>query len=64
MQDRRDQRIRIEMQVGQDVGDGDRMGDVGLTRNALLAFMAQRAELIGIAYPLDLGGWQVGLELV
>ena len=64
VQDRRHQRVGIELQVRQDVGHRDRMGDVGLARDALLALVALGAEFVGLADPLDLRGRQVGLELV
>jgi hypothetical protein len=64
VQDRRHQRVGIQLQVGEDVGDRDRMGDVGLARDALLALVALGAEVVGLADPLDLRGRQVRLELV
>ncbi len=54
VQNRRDQRVGIQTQIGENVGDGDRVGDVRFARNALLAAMLFRAELIGFAHPLDL----------
>jgi hypothetical protein len=40
------------------------MGDIGFARNAFLALVPLRTEPIGLAHPLDLGGRQVGFELV
>ena len=64
VQDRRDDRRRIQVQVGEDVGDRDRMGDVRLAAQALLAFVGLGAELVGVADAIDLRRRQVGLELV
>ena len=63
VQDRRDDRRRIESQVGEQVGDGDRMGYVGFAGQALLPFMGRRAEIVGLPDRVDLVGSQVGFEL-
>ena len=44
VQDRRDHRLRIEAQVGEQVGDRDGMGDVRLARAALLALVGLERE--------------------
>ena len=59
-----DQGVGVQAQVGQDVGDRDRVGDVRLARDALLAVVALGAEFVGFADPLDLLGREVGLELI
>ena len=64
VQDGRHQGVGIQAQIGEDVGDRHRVGDVGFARNALLAAVLFRAEFIGFAYPLDLSGRQIGFELV
>ena len=64
VQDGRDQRVGIQPQIGEDVGDRDRVRDVRFARNALLALMLFRAEVVGFAHPLDLSGRQIGFELV
>ena len=63
VQDGRDDRVGIEVQVGEDVGGGERMRDVGLAREALLALVGVGAELGGLADALDLLGRQVGSTL-
>ena len=64
VEDGRNQRVGIQLEVCQDVGDRHRMGDVGLAGGALLALMPLGAEVVSLAYPLHLPGRQVGLELV
>src|SRR5690606_18126223 len=64
VQDRGDDGRRVHMQIGEDVGDGDRMRDVGLAAQALLALVGLGAEFISVADPVDLRGGQVGLQLV
>ena len=64
VQNRGDQRVGVELEIGEDVGDRDRMGDVGLTRHALLALMALGAEVVGFAHALDLRGGQIAFELI
>ncbi len=56
VQNRRDQRVGIQTQVGEDVGHRHRVGDVGFAGDALLAAVLFRAEFIGFAHPLDLSG--------
>ena len=64
VQDRRHQGVGVHAQVRQDVGDRDRVGDVRLARDPLLAVVLFRAEFVGFADPLDLRGREIGLELV
>ena len=64
VQDGGDDRRRIQVQVGEDVRDGDRMRDVGLAAQALLALVGFGAELISVADAVDLRRRQVGLQLV
>ena len=63
VQDRRVDRVGVEMQVGEDLGDGDRMGDVGIAGAALLALVRGGAELGGLTDALDLVGRKVDLRL-
>ena len=56
VQDRRHQGVGIESQVGEDVGDRDRVRDVRFARYALLTLMFFRAEVVGFAHPLHLRG--------
>ena len=56
VQDRGNERVAVEAQVREDVGDRDRVGDVWFAGNALLALMPFRAEFVGFAYPFDLSG--------
>jgi hypothetical protein len=56
VQDGRDQRIGVQPQIRQNVRNGDRMRDVRLARNPLLAVMPFCAELIGFPHALDLSG--------
>ena len=58
------QGVRVEAQVGEDVRNGHRMGDVGLAGNPLLALVLLGAEFVGFAHAFDLRRRQVGLELV
>ncbi len=60
VQDRRDQRVGVEVQFGQDFGGRHRMGDVGLAAQALLALVGRGAEFGRGAHALDLLGRQVG----
>ena len=64
VQDRGDQRLGVEPQVGEQVGDRDRMGDVGLARAAALALVGLEGEVVGGLDALDVLGRQVALELV
>ncbi len=64
VQNRRDQGVGIQAQVGEDVGHRHRMGDVGFARDALLPAVLLGAEFIGFAHPLHLGGRQIGFEFV
>ena len=56
VQDGRDQGVRIQTQIREDVGNRDRVRDVRFTRYTLLSLMFFRAEVVGFAHPLDLGG--------
>src|SRR5687767_396289 len=53
----------VEVQVGEDVGDRDRVGDEGLAGLALLALVRSLRVLESLAHPLDLVGREVGLDL-
>ena len=64
VQDGRNQGVGVHTQVGKDVGDRHRMGDVRLAGEALLAEVALGAEVVGLAYQLDLGRREVRFELV
>ena len=64
VQDGGDQRIGVQPQIRENVRDGDRMRDVRLARNALLAVMPFRAELVGFPHALDLSGRKIGFELI
>ena len=63
VEDRRDQRLRIEPQVREQVGDRDGMRDVGLAGAATLALVSLEGEVVGILDALDLGGREIALEL-
>ena len=56
VQDGRDQGVRIQTQIREDVGNRDRVRDVRFARYALLSLMLFSAEIVGFAHPLDLGG--------
>ena len=64
VQDRGDQSVGIELEVGKNVRDRDRMGDVRLARNALLTLVALGAEVVGLAHALDLRRGQIAFELI
>ncbi len=64
MQDRRHQGVGIQTQVGENIGDGHRVRDVRFARYALLALVFLRAEVVGFADPLNLGGRKIGFEFV
>ena len=55
---------RIEVQVGEDLRGRDRMRDVGLAGEALLALVRLGAEFRGLAHALDLLGRQIGFDAV
>ena len=63
VQNRADQGVGIEVQVSEDFGRSDRMRDIGLAGEALLALMGDSPELSGVANPLYLIGWQVEGDL-
>ena len=52
-------RLRIELPLGAQAGDGDRMGDVGLAAGAELAEVGLVGEAIGLAHAADVGRVQV-----
>ena len=60
VQDRADDRVGVEVQVGEDLGRGHRVRDVGFAAEALLALVRAGAELGGLADALDLVRRQVG----
>ena len=64
VQERRDDRGRVEMDAGQRLGDGQRMIDVRLTRLAHLWRMGLGREGIGALDGLDVGRRQVPGDLV
>ena len=64
VQDGRHQRVGVQAQIGEDVRDGDRVGDVRLAGDPLLAAVAFGAEFVGFAHALDLRGRQIGFELI
>jgi len=64
VQDRGHQRVGVQVQIGEDVGDRHGVGDIGLAGDPLLALMLGGAELIGVTHPLDLHGRQIGFELI
>src|SRR5262249_15361431 len=63
VQDRRNDGLCIDVQIREDVGGGDRVRDVGLTRKALLALVSRRPEFISLLDALHLLGRQVVLQL-
>ena len=63
VQDRRDQRVGVEVQFGQDFRGRHRMGDVRLAAQALLAQVGGGAEFGRGTHALDLFGRQVGADL-
>ena len=56
VQDRRDDRVGIEVQVGEDLGGRERVRDVRLAAEPLLALVRLGAEFSGRAHALDLSG--------
>ena len=56
---RRHDRLGIELPLGAQAGDRDRMGDVGLAAGAELAEMGFVGEAIGLAHPPDVAGVEV-----
>ena len=54
----------VEPQVGEQVGDRDRVRDVGLARAAALALVGLEREVVGGLDPLDVLVGKVRLELV
>ena len=59
VQDRRDDRVGVQVKVREDRRGGDRVGDEGFAGVALLAVVRRGAELGRLAYPLHLLGRQV-----
>ena len=64
MQDRRHDRFRIEMHVGQRLRNGNRVRDVGLAGLAGLSFVRVGAVFVGANDVLDLFLGEVGLERI
>ena len=64
MQDGRDDRVRVEMQVGEDLSGRQRVRDVGLAGKTLLSLVRLGAELGGRTYALHLVGRKVGHDAV
>ena len=56
VQDGRHQGVGIETQVRENIGDRDRVRDVGFAGDALLSVMSFRAEVVSFPNPLDLRG--------
>ncbi len=63
VQDRRDQRVGVQVQFGEDFRGRHRMGDVRLPAQPLLAQVSGGAELGRGAHAFDLLGGQVGADL-
>ncbi len=63
VEDRGHHRLRVELEVGEQVGDGDRVRDVRLARTAPLAVMGLEREVVRFLDQFDLVGRQVGLQL-
>ncbi len=62
MQDRGDDRLRIQVHLGQEAGHCDRMGDIGFARQAGLALVGEGAEFVRLHHLLDQLGRHVGLQ--
>jgi hypothetical protein len=60
VEDRRGDRLVIEMQVGQDARDFDRMAEIGVAAGALLAAMGVDRKHIGAVEQRLVGLWVVG----
>jgi hypothetical protein len=56
VQERRDDRVQIQVQLGERLGDGERMRDVGVTGVARLAAVGRFRKLVGAPNGLYLGG--------
>jgi hypothetical protein len=56
---RRHDRLGVELPLGAQARDRDRMGDVGLAAGAELAEMGLVGEAVGLAHPADVGGVEV-----
>jgi len=63
VEDRGDQRLGIEPEVGKQVGDRHRVGYVRLARAPTLARVGAGGEIVRFLDALDLGRGQVALEL-
>ena len=63
VQDRPDDGVGVQMQVGEDLGGRHRMGDVRFAGDTLLALVCGGAELGGLADAFDLLVRQVGGDL-
>jgi hypothetical protein len=64
VQDRRDDGVGVEAQLGEDFGGRDGVGDIGLAGLALLAAVGLGAEFGGGADALDLIGRKIGFRRV
>src|SRR5215470_19066019 len=62
VQDGRNDGIGVEVQVGEDRGGSDRMGDEGLTRETLLSLMNRGAEFGRLADAAHLLGGQIAAD--
>ena len=62
VEDGGDDRVGVEMEVGEDRGGGDRVGDERLTREALLAAVDRGAEFGRLANAAHLLGGQVAAD--
>ena len=62
VQDRRDDRLGVHAELGEDAGDGDRVRDVGLAALARLPFVGERADFVSAAHARDLLGREIGGE--
>ena len=56
VQDRRDDRLGVHAELGEDAGDGDRMGDVRLAALARLPFVGECADFVRATHARDLLG--------
>ena len=64
VQDRRDDRVGIQVQIREDLRGRERVRDVRLAGEPLLALVRLRAEFRGRADALDLLGRQIGFDAV
>ena len=59
VQQRRDQRLRVELPLREDLGDRERVRDVGLAGLAELALVGRVAEVVGLFEAGEVGGLEV-----